>query len=238
MKKKLIVNADDFGLSPGVNKGIVEAYLNGILSSTTLMVNQPYAEHAVELYQNYSNLGLGIHLTFDKGKSLFGVSSLTDSEGNFKRYKLLLESGRKEDFIREIEAQIFRFEELCGKMPTHMDSHHHIHIRIKEAFEAIQVISKKYNLKYRKNDELIGEFYEDNVSLSNFYSLIDTKDTEVIEFMCHPAIVDTTLLETSSYSYKREEELKILTSSEVKNYVKDRYILMSYDGKIKNDVNY
>ncbi len=39
MKKKLIVNADDFGLSPGVNKGIIEAYLNGILSSTTLMVN-------------------------------------------------------------------------------------------------------------------------------------------------------------------------------------------------------
>ncbi|MGL5625872.1 ChbG/HpnK family deacetylase, partial [Cetobacterium sp.] len=97
MKKKLIVNADDFGLSPGVNKGIIETYLNGILSSTTLMVNQPYAEHAIELYKNYDGLGLGIHLTFDKGKALYGISSLTDSDGNFKKYPLLLKSAKKED---------------------------------------------------------------------------------------------------------------------------------------------
>lgn len=234
MKKKLIVNADDFGLSPGVNKGIIETYLNGILSSTTLMVNQPYAKHAVELYKNYNNLGLGIHLTFDKGKSLYGISSLTDDEGNFKKYPLLLKSAKKDDFINEIEAQIYKFKELCGKMPTHMDSHHHIHIKLQEAFEAVEIISKKYNLKYRKNDELIGEFYENNVSFNHFYSLIDTKNTETIELMCHPAIVDTPLLETSSYTYKREEELKILTDSQVKNFIENNYILISYDEKIKN----
>lgn len=234
MKKKLIVNADDFGLSPGVNKGIIETYLNGILSSTTLMVNQPYAEHAIELYKNYNGLGLGIHLTFDKGKALYGISSLTDDEGNFKKYPLLLKSAKKDDFINEIEAQILKFKELCGKMPTHMDSHHHIHIKLQEAFEAVEIISKKYNLKYRKNDELIGEFYENNVSLNEFYSLINAKNTETIEFMCHPAVVDIPLLETSSYTYKREEELKILINSQVKDFIKDNYILMSYDEKIKN----
>lgn len=234
MKKKLIVNADDFGLSPGVNEGIIESYLNGILSSTTLMVNQPYVEHAVKLYKNHSDLGLGIHLTFDKGKALYGSSSLTDSEGNFKKFSLLLKTAKKEDFINEIEAQILKFEKLCGKMPTHMDSHHHIHIKIDEAFEATKFISEKYNLKYRKNSELIGEFYENNVTLNNFYSLINAKDTDTVEFMCHPAFVDNPLLETSSYTYKREEELKILTDDNVKSFIKDRYILVSYDEKIKN----
>lgn len=233
MKKKLIVNADDFGLSPGVNNGIIESYLNGILSSTTLMVNQPYAKHAVELHKNNKGLGLGIHLTFDKGKSLYGVSSLTDTEGNLKKYSQLQLTAKKEDFINEIESQLLKFKELCGKMPTHMDSHHHIHIKLSEAFEATKFISEKYNLKYRKNDELIGEFYENNVTFDNFYSLINAKNTDLIEFMCHPAFVDDPLLETSSYTYKREEELKILTNNTIKNFIKDKYILMSYDEQIK-----
>lgn len=234
MKKKLIVNGDDFGLSPGVNRGIIESYLNGILTSTTLMVNQPYTEHAIELYKNCNGLGLGLHLIFDKGKSLYGISSLTDGEGNFKKYPLLLKDAKKEDFINEIEAQIYKFKELCGKMPTHMDSHHHIHIKLQEAFEAVEIISKKYNLKYRKNEELISEFYDNNVSFNHFYSLIDTKNTETIELMCHPAIIDAPLLQTSSYTYKREEELKILTDSQVKNFIENNYILISYDEKIKN----
>ena len=49
MKQKLIVNADDFGLTPGVNYGIIEAFKYGILTSTTLMINQPFVEHAIDL---------------------------------------------------------------------------------------------------------------------------------------------------------------------------------------------
>lgn len=225
MKKRIIINADDFGLSPGVNEGIIESYLNGILTSTTLMVNQPYANHAINLYQSNRGLGLGIHLTFDKGKSCFGISSLTDADGNLCSFSELSINGKKEDFINEIEAQLLIFKKLTGSIPTHMDSHHHIHIKVPAAFEAVKFISNKYNLKYRKHDELIGEFYENNVTLQNFYSLISNKNSDIIEFMCHPAFVDEALLKTSSYNYKREDELKILVSKEVKEFIQKNYIL-------------
>ena len=61
--KRLIINADDFGLSPGVNRGILEAFKDGILTSTTMMVNMEHFDEAVEIAHRHPDLPVGIHLS-------------------------------------------------------------------------------------------------------------------------------------------------------------------------------
>ena len=67
-KKKLIINADDFGFSQGVNKGIVECHVNGVVTSTTLAVNMPFAPEAAQLAKGLPGLGVGIHLNIVRGR--------------------------------------------------------------------------------------------------------------------------------------------------------------------------
>ena len=231
MKKKIIINADDFGLTIGVNEGIIEAFKNGVLTSTTLMVNQPYAKEAVELSKKNPKLGVGMHMTFDKGKALTGVSTLTDENGNLKNSKTLLEQGIEEDFYKEILAQYKEFKKLMGKEPTHVDSHHHIHMNNPEAFKAMTTFCTENKLKHRGNDNLIGRFYGADVGEDMLIQLIEDKSKEnnnIIEVMTHPGRNDKFLEATSSYASLRDEETRILTSTKVKNYIKDNFILVNF----------
>lgn len=227
-KRKLIVNADDFGLSPGVNYGIIETFNYGILSSTTLMINQPYVEHALELSKRFPELSMGIHLTFDKGKALTNVSSLTDSNGNFLKYAELANIGKEVDFYQEAEAQLKLFIQLTGKKPTHVDSHHHIHLEFLEANKAILKLCKTYNLDYRKKEEMSDAFYNKNICLETIYKILAEKKSERIEIMSHPAYVDKELCSTSSYNEKRAIELEILKDKELKEFISKNFTLVNY----------
>ena len=88
MIKKLIVNADDFGLSEGVCLGILKAHRDGILTSTTCMMNMENIEKYLEMTKAYPNLGLGVHLNITVGKPLTKVSFI-DEKGNIKIEKRL-----------------------------------------------------------------------------------------------------------------------------------------------------
>ena len=233
MKKKIIVNADDFGLTVGVSEGIVEAFKNGIVTSTTLMVTQPGAKAAVELSRENPKLGIGLHMTFDKGKALTGVSTLTDENGNLKSSKSLLEPGvKEEDFYKEILAQYEEFKKLMGKEPTHVDSHHHIHSRNPEAFKATTRFCTENNMKRRSDDSFVGHFYGADISEDKLIQLIEDKikvsNCDILEMMTHPGKSDESLEATSSYTMPREEEIRILTSTKVKNYIKDNFILVNF----------
>ena len=133
--KRLILNADDFGLSPGVNRGIVEAFREGVLSSTTMLCNFDHFEEAVELADANPDLPVGVHLSLLWGAPVLpasSVPSLVDAQGQFgisssslaKRYA----SGRLrgDEVRREFQAQAERFL-AAGLVPTHFDSHKHIH---------------------------------------------------------------------------------------------------------------
>jgi predicted glycoside hydrolase/deacetylase ChbG (UPF0249 family) len=135
MEKRLIINADDFGLSEGVNKGIVEAHTKGVLISATIMVNMPAAEQAVELTKKLPNLGIGVHLNLTNGKPVCQnavVKLLLGPDGNFglSAGKLALASlvtGKVRAAIEaELSAQIQWVIER-GIKPTHLDSHKHFH---------------------------------------------------------------------------------------------------------------
>ena len=135
MEKRLIINADDFGLCESVNKGIVDAHTKGVLTSTTIMANMPAAEHAVELAKNLPTLGLGVHLNLTAGKPLCRdntVKLILDSQGYFALSpgKLALASlitGKVRTAIETELASQIQWLIDKGIKPTHLDSHKHIH---------------------------------------------------------------------------------------------------------------
>jgi hopanoid biosynthesis associated protein HpnK len=135
MVKTVVINADDFGLCEGVNKGIVKAHTEGVLTSATIMANMPTASEAVEIAKNLPSLGVGVHLNITDGKPLSKepcVKYLLDSQGEFRRSagKLALISIVSSTTRKAIEAEFsaqIQWAINNGIQPTHLDSHKHIH---------------------------------------------------------------------------------------------------------------
>jgi predicted glycoside hydrolase/deacetylase ChbG (UPF0249 family) len=154
MRKRLIVNADDFGISPGVNRGIVEANQKGIVTSTTLMVNMPYAQSAVELTKIHtSRMGIGLHITLTEGRPVLpahDVPRLVTRDGTFRHLiRFLVSSPNPEDIHREITAQFRRFVELTGTKPDHIDTHQFCCNWIPAAFSAYVEMALEHNIPMR-----------------------------------------------------------------------------------------
>jgi len=130
--RRIIVNADDFGLCGDVTRGILDAHANGQVSSTTLMVNAPGTDEAVEAAQRHPRLGVGLHFNLTEGRPLADVPSLVDGSGRFLlRGELVRRCLRRSvdpaDVTREFGAQLARIHDL-GIVPTHVDSHQHVHM--------------------------------------------------------------------------------------------------------------
>lgn len=238
---KLIVNADDFGYSPGQNFGIIKAHAEGIVTSATCLANAPYLFNALSLAKNYPNLGIGVHLVLDMGSPILPkklVPSLVGPDGSFKKFPedKPLELNQYEVYL-EWCAQVEKVM-AAGISPTHLDGHHHLHLH-PDLFEVTISIAKKYHLPIRyfpyfnesKERKLMAEqevkafrgltdFYKETVSAEYFYHFRENhqliKD-EVLELMCHPAYIDDIIYTKSSYNIHRVQELIILTSGEVKD---------------------
>ncbi|MCE4049792.1 chitin disaccharide deacetylase [Bacillus sp. Au-Bac7] len=224
---KLLVNADDFGFSRGVNYGILDTHLNGIVNSATMMMNAAGTEHALEIAKATPSLKVGVHLVLTLGKPLTSASSLIGDDGFFKKQKEVYEHPEEishEDLEREWTAQIERFLAADLK-PSHFDSHHHVH-GIKEFYPVIKRLSEKYDVPVRiagphftdiktVTDILIADFYGEGVTEDYFEKLQDrVADGKTVEVMTHPAYLDSRLKNGSSYYEERQEETRIL--SEVK----------------------
>lgn len=134
--RRLIVNADDFGLTPGVNRAVIEAHTSGIVTSATLMANMPAFNEAVALAKAHPQLGTGLHFNLTQGRPLAPphlVRSLLNQEGEFLGTSTKLAarwlSGQlqRAEVIFELRAQI---EALlnAGLTITHVDSHKHAHV--------------------------------------------------------------------------------------------------------------
>lgn len=129
---RLIINADDFGISRGVNIGIIEAAEAGVVTSASVIVNLPEFADALDRTLSCPTLSLGLHLNFTVGRPLTAVPSLTRRDtgeffslaGLVARASLgLLDAS---DIARECLAQIDRMIK-AGFPPTHLDSHRHVH---------------------------------------------------------------------------------------------------------------
>ena len=130
--RRLIINADDFGFNREITDGIVESHLNGVVTSTTVMVNMPAAEYAVRRAKECPNLSIGLHINLTVGIPLSDadeVPSLVRSDGMFVDQMTFFRRGMLNQFNAaelelEMRRQFQRGLEL-GLTPTHADSHHH-----------------------------------------------------------------------------------------------------------------
>ena len=118
-RRLLIVNADDFGLSEGVNRGIIEAHERGIVTSASLMVLKEFAPQAAAYSREHDRLSLGLHL--DLGEWIY------DGEAWVAAYRVVALDDRAA-IAEELERQLGGFRRLVGRDPTHLDSHQHSHI--------------------------------------------------------------------------------------------------------------
>jgi predicted glycoside hydrolase/deacetylase ChbG (UPF0249 family) len=180
---RVIINSDDFGLNETVNDAIIEAFRNGLISSTTTLVNYPEGliDGHSKLYNNKINYdSVGIHLNLTTGKPL--TQSITKNpifcENGFFHSRvrdkplLFLDKKSRIDVRIEIEAQIHRFIEVMGFRPSHIDGHHHIHTEF-AVFRIVMNLAKKYEIRcMRKTRNLsidrIGIFKKIYKGLLNF----------------------------------------------------------------------
>lgn len=141
--KQLIINADDFGISKLTNEGIIDCFINGILTSTTIMANGNAFEHAVQLAKKHKDLRVGVHLNLTQGKPLSNAFQGNLTEKNI--YKAMVGLLDSKDIEKEFRAQIEKV--LDNKIkPTHIDGHKHIHIFPKITGIVIK-LAKEYNIK-------------------------------------------------------------------------------------------
>jgi len=156
--KRLIINSDDYGRTPEISRGIREAHLRGVVTSTTCMMNIPTTAQDVAIaLQETPDLGLGVHLVLTMGRPIVRreatrFASITDENGGFFKLDTFME--RVPDFnVEEVKvewrAQIEAFIQAAGHKPTHLDSHHHSSYFAPQLFRGMLELAKEYDCAIR-----------------------------------------------------------------------------------------
>ena len=243
---KVIMNADDFGFSRGVNLGILEGFQHGIITSTSLMVNMPGFDHAIELMKQYPDLlKVGLHLVTSVQYSVLkGLKTLTDENDHFYHDQNIIANCDEEELKREYEAQLLKMME-AGFRPTHLDFHWcHTPVQLNAAI----YLALKYDLPVRAGDKEIEALFKEHGvrfapnHISEFYNQDErTTDVEtmlkllqrsldnhldILGFAVHPAYVDWDLLNLSSYNVQRATEFHVLTDPAIITFIKEHGIEM------------
>jgi hypothetical protein len=189
MVKRLIVNADDYGHTPGISEGIRQGHLFGIVTSTTAMLNRPLAPADLTVAaRNCPNLGIGVHLVLTSGKPLLAaerVSTLADGQGNFLNLPALvkhLEHLNLDQVWAEWNAQVEKFIRHFGRKPDHLDSHHHCSYFTPALFERMVRLAEQLHCGIRK------PFGGNSVEAANYLprELVDTAMQNYAAFASQP----------------------------------------------------
>jgi len=142
LSKRLVVNADDFGFTPDVNAGIVEAHQQGILTATTLMANGDAFEDAVRLARKVGSLDVGCHLVLTGGRSLHSGKLLPASVPQL----LVAITRRQIPIYDELAAQV-RAIQKAGITPTHLDTHKHTHLA-PQVLDAVSRLAAEFGIAW------------------------------------------------------------------------------------------
>lgn len=272
MAPQLIVNADDYARSANVSRGIREAYRHGIVRSTSCMMNFPNAEADILLAQQETpELGLGVHLVLTSGypltspKTIPTLVTATFGFPNAEQFRQRLGEIEAAEAKQEWRAQIEKFVRITGRMPTHLDSHHHTSYYTKELFTAMLELAQEFGCAIRQvnaqdsnflrglpmeveggiqefaprliqqfgiaiADAFFASFYDTHATVAELCSILDRlPESGIFEVMSHPGYCDAALEATTIYSRRRENELAVLTSDEVRANIEGRQIaLVSY----------
>lgn len=207
--RQVIINADDFGMSAEIDRGILEAHDRGVVTSASLMVGEPDAEAAVEEARHRPRLSLGIHVAFDhRGRWFVDLDDLAAVQ-------------------RELDRQLTRFGRLTGTTPTHIDSHHHVHRSFNVARLFLEA-GERYGVPVRGFSEVfyIGRFYGQpeflktdlsRITVETFMSVLGSVRPGVTEISCHPGHLERRA--DAFYNHEREVELQVLIDARVKTAI-------------------
>jgi chitin disaccharide deacetylase len=208
--KYLIVNGDDLGAGAGINRGILEAHRNGILTSASLMVNMPGSVEAAELARAAPGLSVGLHVDLsDEG----GASAVDLADMDACR--------------RELGRQLERCRTLLGKLPTHIDSHHNIHRR-NELRPLFVELARTHGIPLREHSaaryfssfygQWSGESHLEHIGVDSLCRMLrDEVGEGVTELACHPGLPDPEF--QSGYSVERETEVRTLCDPAVRAHL-------------------
>ena len=246
--RTLIVNADDFGLTRGVSRGILEAGAKGIVTSTTLIVNRPLEPALVDELKA-SELGVGLHMNLTLGAPVANpkrVPSLVDAEGAFVRdAREAAKRASKDEARIELGTQIDRFRSIMGRFPTHLDTHHHvgrhepilelvldfaraIKVPVRSQDDHVRAAARRLTL--RTPDHFMGESGTDPYwSAERVLEHLASLPGGVTEFMTHPGYFDDDLA-YSRYGKQRETELAGLTDPRAREAVAQEGIRLAHFG--------
>jgi predicted glycoside hydrolase/deacetylase ChbG (UPF0249 family) len=219
-KRYLIVNADDFGQSSGVNRGIIEAYEYGIVTSASLMVRWPAAAEAAIYSRGHPDLSLGLHL--DLGEWIYR------DEAWVPLYEVV-----PIDDITAVADEIFRqldaFRLLAGKDPTHIDSHQHVHLQ--EPICSILIeIAGNLAVPLRHCSQQIrycGDFYGQTaeglsfphgISIEGLIEILSMLPPGFTELSCHPGKENDL---NTMYHTERAQEVNVLCDPCVRSAIAD-----------------
>ena len=205
--RKLIVNADDFGLSGGVNRGIIEAHENGIVTSASLMVRGAGADEAASYARSHDRLDIGLHID---------LGEWTLVAGDWIAVYEVIASDDAAAVETEVIRQVEAFRKLTGRLPTHLDSHQHLHRRPVVANPVGRLAaSLGVPLRHVSPIRYCGEFYGQDTDGSDLRSHITVDaiigvlrglGSGITEIACHPGYADE--LPTL---YKAERALEVVT---------------------------
>jgi predicted glycoside hydrolase/deacetylase ChbG (UPF0249 family) len=213
--KYVIFNADDFGYSLGITHGILEAHSRGVVTSTSCMVNGPAIQRAVVASRENPRLAVGLHVNFTNEAErlvLFEDPSVARAE---------------------LRRQFDLFLTLFGRLPTHIDSHQHVH-RLPSCRDAFQELAQETGLHLRDAPPVVykggfygqweyGVFEPEKVSLAALERIIRNELTPgIYEFCVHPGIVDPAF--HAVYHVEREQELRTLTDPRIRSILEEEGI--------------
>ena len=204
----LIVNADDFGQSPGVNLGIIEAHERGIVTSASLMVRWPAAAEAAGYARAHPALSVGLHLDFGEWIC---------RDGEWSQLYQVVEEADPAAVFAEVGRQLETFRALTGHDPSHIDSHQHAH-RNEPARSIVLDAARRLGAPVRHFSDSVrycGEFYgqddsgtpyHEGIGVDGLVSLLGRLGDGCHELGCHPALGND--LETM---YRTERALEVAT---------------------------
>lgn len=230
--KRLVINADDFGLTKKVTAGIVEAMLHGAVTSTTAMACKAGSLDNLSEWAWRVEGRIGVHLQLTDGlpcSESADIPSLVTERGEFPRSRRDMRPLNTDEVRREWQAQMRRIIE-SGITPTHIDTHHHVH-KSPEAFAAYCDIAGEHGIPARAltvqmadalraqhvrcADRCETGWYGGELTLESLLDCLDNAfargpESMTLELMCHPGFVDEDLPGNSKYVAEREQELKTL----------------------------
>lgn len=210
----LIVNADDLGLSAGINRGIIEAHEQGIVTRASLMVRQPGAANAAGYAREHPRLGIGLHL--DLGEWVY-------RDGAWQELYRVVSDQDAAQVAQELARQLQQFQALVGRMPMHLDSHQHVHNA--EPVRTIMLdAAKRLGVPLRFHDpnvRYVGDFYgqsgrgepwRQGITVTALIAILEKLEAGVTELACHPGFPEMEMV----YADERRIEVETLCDPRVR----------------------